>query len=154
MTTPTYSPGLEGVIAGETAICTVEGGLSYRGYQVGDRQHRVVLKAAVERNHLRWTCRGRMRQSRKSSHCGRQRDRQRKPDTNPQSAGRSRFGSLHVGAHDASVLLPAERHARWTMQGAGDPVGAHRDFMAVHYRLHVRHKTISTPVPRLGHEDW
>ena len=36
MTTPTYSPGLEGVIAGETAICTVEGGLSYRGYFVGD----------------------------------------------------------------------------------------------------------------------
>jgi citrate synthase len=34
--TPTYSPGLEGVIAGETAICTVEGGLSYRGYFVGD----------------------------------------------------------------------------------------------------------------------
>src|SRR5207248_6974627 len=36
MSTPTYSPGLEGVIAGETAICTVEGGLSYRGYFVGD----------------------------------------------------------------------------------------------------------------------
>lgn len=36
MTTPAYSPGLEGVIAGETAICTVEGGLSYRGYGVGD----------------------------------------------------------------------------------------------------------------------
>jgi citrate synthase len=36
MTTPAYSPGLEGVTAGETAICTVEGGLSYRGYGVGD----------------------------------------------------------------------------------------------------------------------
>ncbi len=36
MTTPAYSPGLEGVVAGETAICTVEGGLSYRGYGVGD----------------------------------------------------------------------------------------------------------------------
>src|SRR3954470_19992180 len=36
MSTPTYSPGLEGVVAGETAICTVEGGLSYRGYSVGD----------------------------------------------------------------------------------------------------------------------
>ena len=36
MSTPAYSPGLEGVIAGETAICTVEGGLSYRGYFVGD----------------------------------------------------------------------------------------------------------------------
>jgi 2-methylcitrate synthase/citrate synthase II len=29
-----YSPGLEGVIAGETAISTVEGGLRYRGYSV------------------------------------------------------------------------------------------------------------------------
>jgi citrate synthase len=29
-----YSPGLEGVIAGETAISTVTGGLSYRGYPV------------------------------------------------------------------------------------------------------------------------
>ncbi len=34
--TPAYSPGLEGVTAGETAICTVESGLSYRGYGVGD----------------------------------------------------------------------------------------------------------------------
>jgi citrate synthase len=32
--TEIYSPGLEGVIAGETAISTVEGGLSYRGYPV------------------------------------------------------------------------------------------------------------------------
>ncbi len=29
-----YSPGLEGVIAGETAVSTVAGGLSYRGYPV------------------------------------------------------------------------------------------------------------------------
>src|SRR5229473_2657663 len=29
-----YSPGLEGVLAGETAISTVEGGLRYRGYPV------------------------------------------------------------------------------------------------------------------------
>jgi 2-methylcitrate synthase/citrate synthase II len=36
MTTAAYSPGLEGVIAGETAISTIEGGLSYRGYAVGD----------------------------------------------------------------------------------------------------------------------
>jgi citrate synthase len=36
MTTSAYSPGLEGVVAGETTICTVEGGLSYRGYSVGD----------------------------------------------------------------------------------------------------------------------
>ena len=29
-----FSPGLEGVIAGETAISPLEGGLSYRGYPV------------------------------------------------------------------------------------------------------------------------
>src|SRR5438309_4552830 len=29
-----YSPGLEGVIAGETAISTITGGLIYRGYPV------------------------------------------------------------------------------------------------------------------------
>src|ERR1700747_2211729 len=29
-----YSPGLEGVIAGETAISTILGGLRYRGYPV------------------------------------------------------------------------------------------------------------------------
>ena len=37
--TPTYSPGLEGVLAGETAVCHVdegEGGLRYRGYAVSD----------------------------------------------------------------------------------------------------------------------
>jgi citrate synthase len=32
--TEVYSPGLEGIIAGETAISTVEGGLRYRGYPV------------------------------------------------------------------------------------------------------------------------
>jgi citrate synthase len=32
--TEVYSPGLEGVIAGETAISTVTGGLRYRGYPV------------------------------------------------------------------------------------------------------------------------
>jgi citrate synthase len=31
-----YFPGLEGVVAGETAICTIEGGLQYRGYAVED----------------------------------------------------------------------------------------------------------------------
>ncbi|WP_439622828.1 citrate/2-methylcitrate synthase [Gemmata sp.] len=36
MSTLPYSPGLEGVVAGETKICTVEDGLSYRGYTVGD----------------------------------------------------------------------------------------------------------------------
>jgi citrate synthase len=36
MTTPSeiYSPGLEGVIAGETAVSTITGGLRYRGYPV------------------------------------------------------------------------------------------------------------------------
>ena len=34
--TETYSPGLEGVIAGETAISTVETGLTYRGYTIED----------------------------------------------------------------------------------------------------------------------
>src|SRR5579864_1321233 len=29
-----YSPGLEGVVAGETAISTITGGLRYRGYPV------------------------------------------------------------------------------------------------------------------------
>ena len=38
MTPPTeiYSPGLEGVIAGETAISTIVGGLRYRGYPVAE----------------------------------------------------------------------------------------------------------------------
>jgi 2-methylcitrate synthase/citrate synthase II len=36
MTTETYSPGLEGVVAGETAISTVESGLNYRGYAIED----------------------------------------------------------------------------------------------------------------------
>ena len=31
-----YFPGLEGVIAGETAIATIEGGLQYRGYSISD----------------------------------------------------------------------------------------------------------------------
>jgi citrate synthase len=34
MTAPAYSPGLEGVIAGETAISSVGDGLRYRGYPV------------------------------------------------------------------------------------------------------------------------
>ncbi|MFN0055489.1 MAG: citrate/2-methylcitrate synthase [Planctomycetales bacterium] len=31
-----YFPGLEGVIAGETAVSTITGGLSYRGYSIDD----------------------------------------------------------------------------------------------------------------------
>src|SRR5438067_9963248 len=37
--TPAYSPGLEGVIAGESALCEVDegaAGLRYRGYAIGD----------------------------------------------------------------------------------------------------------------------
>lgn len=34
MNEPIYSPGLEGVIAGETAICTITDGLRYRGYAI------------------------------------------------------------------------------------------------------------------------
>jgi len=36
MSEPIYSPGLEGVVAGETAVSTIEGGLRYRGYPVGE----------------------------------------------------------------------------------------------------------------------
>src|SRR5436305_7926856 len=36
MTEELYHPGLEGVIAGETAVSTIEGGLRYRGYPVGE----------------------------------------------------------------------------------------------------------------------
>ena len=43
---PSYSPGLEGVIAGETAICWVdpEAGLLYRGYDI----HELALHAGFE----------------------------------------------------------------------------------------------------------
>src|SRR5262245_48125553 len=45
MSTPTevYSPGLEGVIAGETAISTVTGGLRYRGYPVTELADRATF---------------------------------------------------------------------------------------------------------------
>jgi 2-methylcitrate synthase/citrate synthase II len=36
MAEPIYSPGLEGVVAGETAISTIAGGLQYRGYSIED----------------------------------------------------------------------------------------------------------------------
>jgi 2-methylcitrate synthase/citrate synthase II len=36
MSSEQYYPGLEGVIAGETAISTIVGGLSYRGYSIDD----------------------------------------------------------------------------------------------------------------------
>src|SRR5438874_10032401 len=45
-TTPEYSPGLAGIIAGETAICWVEpnAGLMYRGYDI----HDMAQKASFE----------------------------------------------------------------------------------------------------------
>jgi 2-methylcitrate synthase/citrate synthase II len=39
-----YSPGLEGVIAGETEISTVSGGLSYRGYSIEDLARHCVFE--------------------------------------------------------------------------------------------------------------
>lgn len=36
MAEPIYSPGLEGIVAGETAISTIAGGLQYRGYSIED----------------------------------------------------------------------------------------------------------------------
>ena len=43
-----YSPGLEGVIAGETAISTVAGGLSYRGYSIEDlARHGIVRRSRL-----------------------------------------------------------------------------------------------------------
>ena len=45
-TKPQYSPGLAGVIAGETAICWVDpaAGLMYRGYDI----HEMAEKASFE----------------------------------------------------------------------------------------------------------
>jgi citrate synthase len=42
--TEIYSPGLEGVIAGETAISTVTGGLRYRGYPVTELAERASFE--------------------------------------------------------------------------------------------------------------
>jgi len=39
-----YSPGLEGVIAGETAISTIVGGLEYRGYTVEELADRATFE--------------------------------------------------------------------------------------------------------------
>ena len=45
-TTPAYSPGLAGVIAGETKICSVDpnAGLMYRGYDI----HEMASQASFE----------------------------------------------------------------------------------------------------------
>lgn len=42
--TDIYSPGLEGIIAGETSISTVEGGLRYRGYPVTELAERASFE--------------------------------------------------------------------------------------------------------------
>ncbi len=50
-----YSPGLEGVIAGETSLSFVDGGagrLLYRGYRIGDLVERGTYSAIA---HLLWT---------------------------------------------------------------------------------------------------
>lgn len=44
MTTEIYAPGLEGIIAGETAISTVEGGLRYRGYPITELAEKVQFE--------------------------------------------------------------------------------------------------------------
>ena len=44
MTEEAYRPGLEGIIAGETAISTVDGGLLYRGYSVEDLASRATFE--------------------------------------------------------------------------------------------------------------
>ena len=47
MTETSYRPGLEGVVAGETAISTIAGGLSYRGYSIEDlAQHATMEEVA------------------------------------------------------------------------------------------------------------
>src|SRR5574337_2198662 len=45
--TQPYSPGLDGVLAGETALCHVdegEGGLRYRGYAVSDLAEKATFE--------------------------------------------------------------------------------------------------------------
>lgn len=44
MSAEIYSPGLEGVIAGETAISTIAGGLQYRGYSVEELADRASFE--------------------------------------------------------------------------------------------------------------
>jgi citrate synthase len=39
-----YSPGLEGIVAGETAVSTIEGGLRYRGYPVTELAERSTFE--------------------------------------------------------------------------------------------------------------
>src|SRR5262245_26443716 len=46
---PNYSPGLEGVVAGETAICSVDpnAGLLYRGYDIHELAQRATFEETV-----------------------------------------------------------------------------------------------------------
>lgn len=44
MAEPIYSPGLEGIIAGETAVSTVTGGLQYRGYSIEELAQRASFE--------------------------------------------------------------------------------------------------------------
>src|SRR5207253_3259696 len=47
---PGYSPGLEGVIAGESALCEVDegaAGLRYRGYAIGDLAEQATFEEAA-----------------------------------------------------------------------------------------------------------
>ncbi|MEK6233673.1 MAG: hypothetical protein N2C14_03090, partial [Planctomycetales bacterium] len=39
-----YRPGLEGIIAGETAVSTIAGGLQYRGYMIEDLAERATFE--------------------------------------------------------------------------------------------------------------
>ena len=50
----TYSPGLAGVIAGETTIaCVDQGQLLYRGYAIADLAENCNFEEAVSYTHLR-----------------------------------------------------------------------------------------------------
>ena len=47
MSEPTYSPGLEGIVAGETAVSSLTTGLNYRGYPIDELgQHAVYEEVA------------------------------------------------------------------------------------------------------------
>ena len=51
MSTAEYSPGLEGVVAGQTTICTItEEGLTYRGYGIQDPDPFVTRVSGSQRN--------------------------------------------------------------------------------------------------------
>jgi len=47
MSEAVYSPGLEGVVAGETAISTIAGGLQYRGYSIEDLAEHATFEEVI-----------------------------------------------------------------------------------------------------------